>query len=64
MLRTFKVSVLLTLAPIIFGCSNSVRDAAAPNSVSEPRGLVCENAKMQRFAANPRDCIERGGTLL
>lgn len=64
MLRTLKVSVLFTLAPLIFGCSNSVRDAAAPDSADEPRGLACENAKMQRFATNPRDCIERGGTLL
>ena len=64
MIRTLKVSVLLTFAPIIFGCSTSVRDAAAPTRIDEPRGLTCENARMKRFATNPRDCIERGGVLL
>jgi hypothetical protein len=59
-----KVSLLLALAPIIFGCSNSVREAAAPKSADEPRGLVCEDAKMQRHATNARDCLERGGMLL
>jgi len=64
MTRKIKVSLLLALAPISFGCSASVRDAAAPNSAEKPHTLVCENAKMQRVATNPRDCIERGGMLL
>ena len=59
-----KYSLLFALAPIMFGCATSVRDAAAPRSAEEPRGVVCENARMQRFASNPRDCIEHGGRLL
>lgn len=64
MTLAIKYSLLLALAPIIFGCASSVRDAAAPRGAEQPRGVVCENARMQRFASNPRDCIERGGTLL
>ena len=64
MTRTIKYLPLLMLAPIIFGCSASVRDAAAPNSTEKPSGVVCENAKMQRVATSPRDCIEHGGMLL
>ena len=64
MTRMIKVSLLLALAPIVFGCASSVRDAAAPNGANEPRDLVCQDAHMQRRATNPRDCIERGGMLL
>jgi len=59
-----QTSLLLALAPIIFGCASSVRDAAAPNSVDEPRNLVCKDAQMKRRATNARDCIEHGGMLL